>query len=70
MLKKFKNVIKRIIYPHNYSSEALCNYLRNLGGEVGENTFFFSANTTIIDTNRIDYIKIGKNCKIAGGVGL
>lgn len=70
MKKKIKSMIKKIIYPNKYSSEALCNYIRKKGGEIGENTFFFSPESVKIDINRIDYIKIGSHCKITGEVNI
>lgn len=68
MLNKIKQLIRKIIYPNNYSSEALCNYLRKMGCEVGDDTYFFNAPSIKIDTNRKDYIKIGNKCKITDGV--
>lgn len=65
MLKKF---IKKLIYPHNYSSEAYVNYLRNKGIKIGSNTYFFNPRKVQIDVSRPEFIEIGDNCKITTGV--
>lgn len=65
-----KNIIKKIIYPNNYSSEALIKYLRKKGVSIGENTYFFNSTSIKVDVNRGRYIKIGAECKIASDVSI
>lgn len=63
-----KKIILKLIYPNKYSSDALCKYLRKIGCEVGDETYFFNAPSMKIDIKRKDYIKIGNRCKIAEDV--
>lgn len=63
-----KKLILKLVYPNKYSSEALCRYLRKIGCEVGNDTYFFNAPSMKIDIKRKDYIKIGSKCKIAEDV--
>lgn len=63
-----KNLIKRIIYPHAYSSEAFTRYLRNRGVEVGEGCHFFDARTITIDLQRPHMLRIGSYVKVTGYV--
>lgn len=65
---KIKKLIKRIIFPNSYSSEAFVKYLRNRGINVGDETYFWSPNKTFIDVQRPCMISIGRGCKITEGV--
>lgn len=64
-MKKF---LKKIIFPHSYSSEAYVAYLRSNGVLVGEDTIFYSPNKTSVDIRKPWIIKIGDHCKITEGV--
>ena len=64
-LKKIATAIKHpssLLYPHNYSNEALISYIRNGGGKIGEGTRFISPSHCNIDPGRLSYITIGDNC--------
>lgn len=65
-----KEIINRIIYPYRYSSEAFCKYLKDNGCKIGEGTHFFNPKTINIDMGRLEYISIGKNCKITQDVAI
>ena len=64
----FKQLLKRLIFPHSYSGEAYKNWLRKCGVEIGEHTEVFSPNHTMIDVNRKYILTIGDYCKITSGV--
>ena len=61
-------LLKKILFPHSYSSEAYIKYLKGKKVEVGEGTFVFSPNHVIIDVERPHMLSIGKYCKISSGV--
>ncbi|MEE1219709.1 MAG: acyltransferase [Ruminococcus sp.] len=61
-------LIKKIMYPHNYSSDALIEYLRSLGATVGEDVYFYSPIKTIVDTANARFIEIGNNVQITSDV--
>lgn len=65
MLKK---IIKKIIYPHRYSSDAYIKTLQKMGMRIGKNTVFYSPLNTLIDETRPWLIDIGENVKITEGV--
>lgn len=44
-----KNLLKRIIDPNHYSSEAYIQYLRNSGVHIGEKTIVYAPRHTSID---------------------
>lgn len=62
------NLIKRIyrkFFPvHTVSSDEFVRQLRAKGVWVGENTFFQSPSTAIVDTTRPLLVEIGSNCTI------
>lgn len=60
--------IKKLIFPNTHSSEAFVSYLRSLGAEIGEDTFFWDPINTVVDINRAHMLKLGKNVKITAGV--
>lgn len=63
-----KKMIKKIIYPNTYSSEAYVNFLRKKGCKIGDNTFFWAPRKTLVDVENAIFIKIGDGCKITSGV--
>ena len=66
--KKVKLIIKKIIYPNKYSSEAYVDYLRKKGCKIGKDTYIYSPNTVIIDETRPNFIEIGEGVHITGNV--
>lgn len=65
MLKK---LIKRIMLPHTYSSDAYISYLRKNKIIIGNNVSIYSPNSVFIDIRKPYLISIGDNCKITNGV--
>lgn len=63
-----KNLLKRIIDPNHYSSEAYIQYLRNSGVHIGEKTIVYAPRHTSIDIQKPHLISIGSYCKITTGV--
>lgn len=57
----FTKFIKKIMYPHSYSSEALVNHLRSKGAVIGENVYFYTPNQSIIDAANAQFLEIGDN---------
>lgn len=68
MIKKFKMLIKKMIFPNTYSSEVYIKYLKKCGIKIGENCYVWSPNHTFIDVQRPETLVIGNNCKITQGV--
>ncbi|HHT7114380.1 TPA: acyltransferase [Bacillus cereus] len=64
------NMIKKIIFPNTYSSDAYVEHLRKSGCEIGENCIIWSPNQTDIDATRPGLLKIGDNVKITKGVNI
>ena len=65
MIKRF---LKRIIYPHMYSSKAYIKFLRKKGIDIGSNCIIWSPTQTFIDLQRPEMLHIGDYCKITQGV--
>ena len=68
MKTMIKNLLKRIMFPNTYSSEAYINYLRKTGVSIGEGSIIYSPNHTNIDVRRPHQLTIGKYVKITYGV--
>lgn len=51
-----------LIYPHSWCNRVFVDYIRELGGIVGENTRFINPHLCSFDFGRADYITIGNNC--------
>ena len=68
MRGRLKLLIKRLLFPHTYSSDAYIAYLRNQGVEIGENCMIWSPNHTVIDCQRARTLHIGSYVKITQGV--
>ena len=62
------NLLKRILFPNTYSSEAYINYLRDKGVSIGDNCIIWSPNNVLIDTQRPECLHIGNYCKITKDV--
>ena len=62
-----KNLLKRIIDPNHYSSEAYIQYLRNSGVHIGEKRIVYAPRHTSIDIQKPHLISIGSYCKITTG---
>lgn len=62
-----KNLIKKIVYQHKYSSDSYIKFLLRHNFTIGSGTYFFDPKTTKMDINRGSYIQIGENCKITSG---
>jgi len=69
MLMSFLNsLIRRIVFPNTYSSNAYISFLNRHGVRIGENTVIYSPNNTTIDIRKPHLISIGDYCKITKGV--
>ena len=67
-LNCLKKIIKKIIFPNTYSSEAYIMHLKKCGVDIGEHCYVWSPNHTMIDTQRPEMLHIGDYCKITQGV--
>lgn len=63
-----KGLINKIIYPHHYNNEAYVRYLRRGGAKIGDGTFFYGPKEHPVDETSLQYLEIGKNCRITSGV--
>lgn len=68
MIQKIKMLVKKIIFPNTYSSDAYIKYLKRCGIKIGDNCYVWSPNHTFIDVQRPETLIIGNNCKITQGV--
>ena len=64
----FKNLIKKILDPNHYSSDAYIDYLKRNGVHIGENTVIYAPRHTSIDIQKPHLVSIGNYCKITSGV--
>ena len=48
-MKLLKQIIRRIIYKENASSDTLVKYLRARGAVIGEGVIIYAPNKTLID---------------------
>lgn len=62
------SIIKRVIFPNSYSSEAYVNYLKRGGVNIGTNCQIWSPNQTHIDVTRGHMLSIGNNVRITRNV--
>lgn len=69
-ISKIKQLLYKVRYPNRYSSERYVEYLKENGAKIGENTYFFDPINTTVDSKRISYVQIGRNCCITAGVKL
>lgn len=63
-----KDILKKIIYKHKYSSEAYIQYLKNKGMRIGKGTVIFAPRNVTIDETRPWLIEIGNNVQITKNV--
>ena len=61
-------VIKKIVYPHQYSSKVYVDYLRKKGCSIGSNVYFYSPTSTLVDCNHGMFIEIGNDVMVAKDV--
>lgn len=64
LISGVKKMIKRLIYPHCYSSERYVAYLRENGARIGDGTFFYTPETHPVDESSLPFLEIGSNCRI------
>ena len=62
------SIIRRIVLPNKYSSEAYIHFLRSKGITIGDGCIIYSPNTTSIDVQRPHMLCIGNYVKITAGV--
>ena len=65
---KFKEIIKKLLYPNKCTSDAYIAFLRHGGVHIGEGTIFYNPMNTLVDETSMPFIEIGKNCRITSGV--
>lgn len=63
-----REVIRKRLHPHTYSSDAFASWLRSLGIEVGEGCKFFDPRSNVIDIQRPHMLHIGNFVKVTGDV--
>lgn len=61
-------MIKRIIFREKASSETFVNYLRSIGAQIGENSFFYDVRSNYVGLNNPFNLRIGDNVQITHGV--
>ena len=66
-----KRLLKRLLFPDTYSSEAYIKALRNKYNiDIGENCMIWSPNKVYIDVQRPHLLHIGDYVKITSGVNI
>lgn len=68
MKAMISKAIKKIIYPHKYSSEVYIKHLRSKGAKIGNNCQFYAPILTYVDVSRAFLLSIGDNTSITQGV--
>lgn len=63
-----KKLLKRILQPHTYSSEAFISYLRSCGVKIGKDVRFYNPPSNTVDDVNGMFIEIGDNVQITNGV--
>lgn len=63
-----KKWLKRLIYPHQYSSDAYIKYLRNCGAKIGKDVKFYNPPSNMVDDVNAMFIEIGDNVQITRDV--
>ena len=63
-----KKLLKRILQPHTYSSEAYIKYLRDCGVKIGKDVRFYNAPSNTVDNDNGMFIEIGDNVQITKNV--
>lgn len=67
MILKIKQLIKKLLHPHTYSSEAYLNYLHEKGVEVGKGCYLWDSNSIFLDVNTPSMLHLGNYVKITRG---
>lgn len=65
---KIKEMLKKLVYPHSYSSEAYIKYLRRGGVKIGSDCIFYEPTNTKVDKTSLMFIEIGNKVQITKGV--
>lgn len=68
MRHDFRLLIKKLLYPNSWSSEAFIKHLRQTGCSIGNNTWFTEPRTVFVDPGRRSFISIGNDCLITRNV--
>lgn len=68
MLHNVRLLIKKMLYPNTWSSEAFVKHLRQTGCNIGNNTWFTEPRTVFVDPGRRSFISIGDDCLITRNV--
>ena len=63
-----KSIIKKIVFPHSYSSKAFIQYIKNKGVEIGNDCIIYAPNSVTVDLQRPHMLHIGNYCRITEGV--
>lgn len=63
-----KLLVRKIAFPHTYSSEAYVAFMRSKGAQIGDHCIIYSPNSVMIDMQRPHMLHIGDFCKITDGV--
>lgn len=66
--KKLLTIVSRLVYGKKNSSESYIEYLRARGAKIGEDVYFHSSTTILIDDTQPFLITIGNNVQITAGV--
>lgn len=67
-MKLLKSLIKRIIFPTTYSSEAYIKHIRSLGVKIGRQCYVYEPQTVSLDVARPYLLEIGDQVVITKGV--
>ena len=63
-----KELVKKIVYGSQYSSESYIRYLKKIGVRIGEDCTVYVPQKTVIDEQNPFLIEIGNHVKITQGV--
>lgn len=58
---RIANIIKKVLYPTRYSSDAYINHMRKLGVKIGESCYIFEPKSVNIDLYRPYLLEFGNN---------
>lgn len=59
-----KKIIKRLLFPNHYSSEAYVDFLKKRGASIGNGTYFYAPQHHPVDESSLPFVEIGENCRI------
>ena len=63
-----RELLKKLVYPHKYSTEAYVKYIRSGGGQIGKNCRFYGPTSINIDSTSFPFISIGDNVVLTENV--